>query len=373
MSLPSRSSARSLGFVALLVSLVLTALGGVAGCGGAPATPAGAASSGAAPAPSVPVGEVSKADATPDGGDGAKVAPAAVAAAPPADAAPTTRVLEAGKAPRRALRYTFPSKPEWLEMDLKMSMSIGMNGPPGAPVDIPTVRMWTRIDPKERTPEGDLRCAFVTERVQVLDDVKIPAEMRAKLDKEMGGLVGLSGSSRISTRGIATEVDFTVPPTASESVKKSMDSLRDAIRQMYVPLPQEEVGVGARWVVTMKLPVSGASMEVEATYTLKELRADGMRADVAMRITAPSRQLMKLPALPQGATALLDSLSGEGLGKVSPSFTRLAGEGSARMTMETTIEISAAGDHLRMAMTTETAVTSRPSKGPPASKAAKGK
>lgn len=279
---------------------------------------------------------------------------------------PTTRVLDAGGAPRRKLRYAFTLAPEWMEMDLKMSMAMGMGGNPGTPVHIPTVRTWTRIKPKELTPEGDLRCGFVSERVQVLDDVKIAPAMRANLEKEMGGLIGLEGTSKISPRGVATEVEFSLPATASDAVKKSMESMRDAIRQMYVPLPEEEVGVGARWLVTSRMPLSGAVVDMNITYALKQLRPDGMRADVEIAMAAPSKQVIKMATLPPGATAMLDSLSGHGSGKVAPTFARLVGEGTTHIELESAFEISAKGEHVRMVVNAETNVAARPSKGPPA-------
>jgi hypothetical protein len=339
-----------------------------AGCGGAPTTAPTKAPSAAGPvAPASPAPAQASDAATAN----AKESREPEAAARPVAAEsslPTTRVLDSGKAPLRALRYAFAQKPEWLEMDLKMSMSMGMGAQPGPLVRVPTVRMWTRIDPKELTPEGDLRCAFITERVQVLDDVKVAPAMRANLEKEMAGLVGLEGSSRISTRGVASEVEFSLPAAASDSVRKSMESMRDAIRQMYVPLPEEAVGVGARWQVTSRMPISGALMDVAMTYSLKELRTTGMRADVDVTMSAPARQAMTLPGLPPGATAVLDSVSGQGAGKVSPSFTRLAGEGTMHVVVDSAIEVSAKAEHVRMVVHAETDVTSRPSKAPASSK-----
>jgi hypothetical protein len=132
-----------------------------------------------------------------------------------------------------------------------------------------------------------------------------------------------------------------------------------------VPLPEEEVGVGARWLVTTRLPLSGAAMDVRMAYTLKELRADGMRAEVDVSMSAPPGQPMKLSTLPPGTSAVLDSLSGEGGGDTSPSFVRLASEGKSHIALESVFEIHAKGQHLRMMMHTDTNVATRPSKGPP--------
>lgn len=364
------------GNLAAVCSLALVLVLSLAGCGGsgaspppvapppAPAASAEASAASAAPAPAA------SASASGSGGVESAAGAGADLAAAQADSLPVTRVLEPGKAPRRALRYTFKLAPEWLEMDLSMTMAMGMGARPGPPVHVPTVRMWTRIDPNELTPAGDVRCTFLSERVQVLDDVKVPAQMRAQLEKEMAGIVGLKGSSRISPRGVATEVEFSLPPAASDSLRKSMDSMRDAIRKMYIPLPEEEVGVGARWQTTSKMPLSGATMDVTTTYTLKELRADGMRADVDVTMTAQPKQTIKLATLPPGSTAVLESMSGQGSGKVSPGFARLAGEGTTHVTVDSAFDISFKGEHVRMTVHAETTASARPSKGAPAAKPA---
>ncbi|HVH43086.1 MAG TPA: DUF6263 family protein [Labilithrix sp.] len=286
--------------------------------------------------------------------------------------APTVKVLEPGAAPRRALRYKFKAGvTERAAMDMKMSMTMATGGKDSPKIEIPTMRSIMRFDAKEVTPDGDLRVAVETEKVEVLKDAKVDPTIVAALEKEVVGLVGTKGTAKISPRGVATETDFELPPAASPKLKGQLESIRDAIRNMYMPLPEEEVGKGAKWEVTSRVPISGAMMDVKATYALQKLEADSAQADVELALSAPPNQPMQLPGLPPGASTTLDSLAGKGTGKASPSFVKLVGSGTSKLSMEMTSTTAIQGQKMSMKMSTDIAMSIGPSKAAPAAPAKK--
>lgn len=323
--------------------------------------PVPVATSNAPPAPSAaePKDEPAEADAAP--------------APKPLEAMlPTVKVLEAGAAPKKALRYKFkPGSTEYVEMDMKMSMAMTMGGRGAPKVDLPTVRTTMRIDAKELTPEGDLRCTFNADKVDVLKDVVVDPKMRATLEKDLAGLVGMHGKARISTRGVASETELDLAPGAPPSLRGQLDTMRDAIRNMYVPFPEEEVGKGAKWEVTSRVPLSGAMMDTKMLYALTKLDADSAQTDVEVALSAPPNQPMQIAALPPSATATLDSLAGKGSGKATPSFVRLVGAGSSKLSMEAAFGVAMQGEKVQMKMQSEVVVSLRPAKapGPPAPRA----
>lgn len=282
--------------------------------------------------------------------------------------APSVKVLEAGAAPKKALRYKFKAGTvEYLEMDMKMAMAMAMGGKSAPKTELPTIRTVMKVEGKEVTPEGDLRCTFYADRVEVLKDAQVPPKLRTELEKEIAGLVGMKGKSRISNRGVASETEFELPPNAPEKLKSQLDSMRDAVRQMYVPFPEEEVGKGAKWEVTSRVPLSGAMMDTKMLYTLTKVDDATANADVETNISAPANQPMQVGQLPPGATATLDSLSGKGTGKVSPSFVHLASNGQNKISMETSFSVNMGNEKVQMKMQSDVAITSRPGKaGAPA-------
>lgn len=342
----------------LVLSLLLVACGGPTAPPAPPPPETNTAATDAAP-PLAPTAEAPKQEAAPD----------AEAPKAPEPMPPTVKVVDAGAAPKKALRYRFKAGvTEYVEMDMKMAMSMSMGGRAAPKTDLPTVRTIMKVESKEVTPEGDLRCTFDAEKVDVLKDVTIDPKMRGALEHELAGIVGMHGKARISSRGVASETDFELPPQASPRLKSQMDSMRDAIRQMYVPFPEEEVGKGAKWQVTSRVPLSGALMDTKMLYTLTKLENDGVSADVETTLSAQPNQPMQVAALPPGATATLESLSGKGSGKVAPSFVHLASNGSNKLSMESTFSVAMRGEKVQMTMQSDIGVTSRPGKAPAGAK-----
>ena len=125
-----------------------------------------------------------------------------------------------------------------------------------------------------------------------------------------------------------------------------------------------QVGKGARWEVTSRVPLSGALMDTKMVYTLTKLDADSVAADVAIALFAPPNQPMQLAALPPGSSATLSSLSGGGSGKATPSFVHLASTGSTMLSMDSSFGVAMQGESVQMRLQSRIAVTVRPGKAP---------
>lgn len=329
----------------------------VVACGGSPEparppsapTPPATTPASEAPAPSAATTEAPKAPEPPK----------ALEAKPP-----TLKVLEAGAAPRRALRYKFKAGvTEYATMDLKMSMSMAI-GPKEMPkIDLPTMRATMRIDAKEVTPEGDAKVTYETLKFDVVKDAKADPKVTSALEQEIGGLVGMKGRATVSPRGVTKENEFELPPSASPKLQGQMDSMRDAIKNMYMPLPEEEVGKGAKWEVTSRIPTSGAMMDMVATYTLTGLTPDGAQANVDVVLSAEPNQRLDVPGMPN-VTATLDSLSGKTTGQTSPSFTKLVGTANTKATMQLVSSASLHGDKVTTKVTSDITVGIHPTKAP---------
>lgn len=347
--------------VALVLGVsVLAACGGGSKPATAP-TPAASSSAPAAVSADVPA---EKAKSEPRDGSAKTDAaePQPLGAIPP-----TVKLLDPGAAPRRPLRHVYKAGvTERAEMDIKMALDMGMGAAPSEKKTLPTMRTVLRLDATEVTAEGDLRAAFEAERVEVLKDMKLDAKMRTLLEKELLGLVGMRGKARVSPRGIVSESDFELPPNASSSLKTQMDSLRDAIQQMYFPLPEEEIGKGGKWEVTSRVPAGGALIDSKATYTVTALDPDSFQVDVSVALVAPPNQKMSPKGMPPGTTATLDSMTGTSAGKATCPLTRLIGTAVVQANTETltTIASEATSAKTQIHVLMDLTVAVRPTKAP---------
>lgn len=341
-----KSTARLVGLAALLLLA----------CGGAEgppvATPAPPASSAPAPVPDpVPVADAGAPKAeTPE----PKPAPASVT---------TVKLLEPGAAPRRALRYVFKANTsDRVQMDMKLAMAMVGAREASKKLQMPSVRTVMRVDAKEVSPEGELKYTFDTESVEVLKDQAIDPKMFSELEAQMKRLVGMKGSGRVTSRGVSSDVEVELPASLPPGARGSLDTIRDTVKDMATPFPEEEVGVGAKWEVLTRSSMGGAQNDVKTTFALKKLSADAMTADVDIAMSAPANQPLTLANLPPGATASLASMTGTGKGTVTRPFAKLVGDAKTTVASETLMKVKPAPDaeDVQMGTKVDVVVTLRP-------------
>lgn len=291
----------------------------LAACGGSktPASEAGTApttsASTAAPAPSASASTASTSTPKP-----VEPTPDLPKAGPP-----VVTVIEQGAEPRKALRYAFKKTAETMVMDMKMDLTIGLGAGGKAPkVSMPTVRTSFTMTPTDVDADGTLTANVEMKKVDVLDDRPIAPEMKKKLSAEMQKIVGLKGKTVVTSRGVTKEATVEVPPGADPSVQQLVDSIKDSLRNMSSPFPEEPVGKGAKWEV--KTVVQGVlTIEQTATYQLKEVNDKGVTNGVTVAQKAPPQPMKANDKLPPGATMALKSHTGSGTGTQKVLFDHM--------------------------------------------------
>jgi len=329
--------------------LVVVACGG-AGASTRPATAGPTASASVAPPARASAASV------------ASPAPSASASAQTAAAepdAPTVRVLEPGAEPRQPLRYAFARKHESIRFDMKttIAMTMGMIAVP--PVTAPTIRMEVEVQPSDVSADGTLTATYRTTRVDLLADGTLPAAQRKTLADSLHGLVGMSGRFVITSRGVTLESAVDVPPTAPQTVIDTMESLQQSMRQLAPVLPEEPVGIGARWEVHSRVRAKAMHLEQVATYALAGRKGDVVDEDVTLVQSAPP-QTMHLPGKAASAHVELLSENGTGAGKVRRTLSGIASISSLQLHTETKMLTIAAGQKQPLDMSLTLEVQTKP-------------
>jgi hypothetical protein len=253
--------------------------------------------------------------------------PGKALAGQPAAGDPGVKVtlLEAGAQPQRTLRYRFDSRaPVTMEMTMDMAMAIGMGQPNPTEVQLPPMKMFMVIQPEQIQPNGALRYTFRLDSTDVLPGDASDPSMRENLKAELKKTEGLSGWAVVDPRGFTLEADALVPPGASPQVKDMVDKMRQQMRQMSAPFPEEAVGVGARWQVSMPITTDMFRIDQVATYKLLKLEGDLIEMEVGVSQTAPAQDI-KVPNLPT-AKARLVAMSSTGSGSMRVALDRLVPE-----------------------------------------------
>jgi hypothetical protein len=121
------------------------------------------------------------------------------------------------------------------------------------------------------------------------------------------------------------EVVCAIPAGADALVKQQVDRMNDAMSQWSVLLPDEAVGLGARWQI-MRPITAGTFLRVSQTktFTLKEFSARTFSVTVDVAQKADPQSVSTIDGLPARTSVHLDSMSGTGSGSMTigvASFT----------------------------------------------------
>ncbi|HSJ63449.1 MAG TPA: hypothetical protein VK922_06015, partial [Gemmatimonadaceae bacterium] len=248
----------------------------------------------------------------------------AAADAPPA---PTVKLVTAGKGTLRPLRFT-PAKgaKHTLVMTSQEASARGARGKLPPLEQGPAVRMTIELVVTGVAPGGDIRYEYVYRKVEVVEDRTTKPDVVAQMNSMLGALVGTKGHVVHTSRGIVKESDITVAPGAGPVLRESMEGLRSALNQAMQPLPEEPLGVGARWNTTLTAQVGQVTIQQQASHELVEL--DGTRGKI--KVTLKQQGKDNLPGDLR--------LAATGTGEISFDLTRVPPT-QARLELRTEIEL----------------------------------
>jgi hypothetical protein len=192
-----------------------------------------------------------------------------------------------------------------LTLDLRTAASTDRDGARDPVVVLPSVRITLAIDPLDVSRAGDLHYGWHVLSAHVLDDSDAAAFVADGLRREVGAVAYLVGDATVDSRGLAKDVavqgDAEVDPADTPQM---VEQIRQTLRDLTAPFPDEEVGVGARWRKDSEIEASNVRLEQDEILTLAEMR--GGRGVVGDEFTqkAPG-QTMADAASDSGALSML--------------------------------------------------------------------
>jgi hypothetical protein len=241
-------------------------------------------------------------------------------------AAPTAmmKLLDSGQAPRRKLRYTWrASQKEQLALDLRTAASTESAYAKQPELPLPPVHVVVAIEPQSVSPEGDLRYAWRVESSEIRADAQTPSQVADGMRAAVAELENLSGHAIVSARGLTTEISTAAsPPTEAGAGGQMVEQVRQTLRDVAAPLPEESVGRGARWQKLSQLSTRDARITQTETFTLVELAAETGTVDDVLAQTAPAQELLAA-GMPAGTHARMESMLASGDAKTRFDLSRL--------------------------------------------------
>jgi hypothetical protein len=229
-------------------------------------------------------------------------------------------------------------------MDLRMTASTENGAAKEADVPLPSVHVAIAIDPQSISPDGDLRYAWRVTSASVDAAGDTPSQVADGMRTEVAEIGRLSGSAWVTYRGltkaITTDSNTNVEPTGSGQMA---EQVRQTLRDVAAPLPEEEVGVGARWRKLSQLDERDGRIAQTENFRLVDLQGDRGTLDDALAQTAPS-QALRAPGMPPGTRARMESMLASGEANVRFDLSRLVPQTTFDGTTTMVLSGQSAGD-----------------------------
>jgi hypothetical protein len=258
--------------------------------------------------------------------------------------APEVKLLDAGKGPKTELRLTAKvGMKRSLSFAMQSSISIELGGKALPQTHTPEIQMTitatvTDVDAKT----GDIRYELVFAKPIVVVDAQTTPAVREAVRKVLVTMEGIKGHAVVSNRGFTKEADLEKPATLDPSLESSLEDAKRNLRQFVMPLPDEAVGVGAKWEATTHMEISGMQLDQVAVYALTSIKRNTIKMTLDLRQHAVNQTISR-----GGVTVDVKSMNGSGSGDIVFDLTKLM-PSHATSSVDTSADMVADGQAMTM-------------------------
>lgn len=271
-------------------------------------------------------------------------------------------LIEAGQQPRRELRLAPKAGlKQVVETKINMTMSQSMSGMEMPAPDMPAMTTTAELEVKEVAPNGDITLSQKITAADIVETDDTDPMVADMMRQQMKGMIGIGGTSTLTSRGITKEAKVEGPEGADPATLAQMRGMVDTLRQAATPFPVEAVGVGAKWKVVTQVEQNGLKLDQTTTIELVGLKDDSAELKVTIEQSAKDQKI-EAPGLPPGASVMVKSMKSKGDGRMIVRFDRVSPEESeSNTTNSSDISIDMEGMAMEMAqnMTLKMAIKSK--------------
>jgi hypothetical protein len=209
---------------------------------------------------------------------------------------PWVVLIDPGKGEKSKLRYRFSAGSIH---EMVMTMTMRMLGLQGRAMQMPGMRVAMVVEVLEANEDRARIYWSIPNDPDLVGTEGAPPERFAKLREDLRVMSSLRGESTVTSLGVMEEMEFEVD-TEDPGLEQFLESMRQSMRQLMAPFPEEPVGVGARWKMLHRLT------EPVTLYQLTSfelLQRAGSSVTLGMKVEQLTpKQTMVLPETPPGVT-----------------------------------------------------------------------
>lgn len=214
------------------------------------------------------------------------------------------KLESAGEGERVLLRY----KPTVGARHLSTTrMTVTTTVPQMGEMKMPTTVIKQELAVTKREANGNYTCRMVMKDTAMEGDD--PMGMGAMMGAGLEAMEGLAMVATLSGRGKMLKLDIEGGEDLPTGTENTLDMIRNSSENMAPSLPEEPVGVGAKWSQSVDVKANGMSIDQVIRYTVSKIDGDQVHLDVEFKQTAKPQTFNN----PMGQMEL-KSLSGGGKG-----------------------------------------------------------
>jgi hypothetical protein len=198
---------------------------------------------------------------------------------------PEIEVLDAGSEPREALQLAPPpSASERSTTNLRLEVAV--SGVSDRTIKQSPLHATMAATLQDVTPSGEFHATIAYPAFEVLKGNGASAAQRQATERALAGITGLSGEFTVTARGALVDTKLGIPAQLDPRISGLLLQLRDQFHDFAVPLPEPEIGVGARWRATTQLTLNEIQVRQVFEYRLKKRTGTTLDLDVRGTRTA---------------------------------------------------------------------------------------
>jgi hypothetical protein len=216
-----------------------------------------------------------------------------VSPAPTTAASAKLELLDAGAAPRQKIKFRpLPNSQQTIKVTMGMSMDMVLGETPLPKTNLPKIAIEIDLQIGKIEPSGDINYRFKYRDIKAIADKDTSPVTTVSFQKSLKTLVGISGDILLGSDGLVKRQKLTLPKTIDPTLKQTIEQFNESIDRMYIQLPSQAVGLGAKWQIINSLTTNGIQLNQTDTYEVVALDARGMTVKNKIAESAPPQNIV---------------------------------------------------------------------------------
>jgi len=231
---------------------------------------------------------------------------------------PVVELIDAGRPPLRKVRWQFEKgSDERLKMKSAYVFQADVKGAKAGPRAgqrqvLPTMLQTIDFVIQDVSADGLAEVTFEVRDDAILNTPNVTPGLH------ITGAKGATGTYRVDSTGVIHDFAFTPPPDANP--RADLEYVENLLRLMVFPVPDQPIGVRAKWTVTRDVERRGIPMKEQVTLEL--LKLAGSQITLAFELKSNGSRQTKV-GKPSAEALRTEETSWDAKGRTKSSLTKL--------------------------------------------------